>query len=245
MKTGDYILIAVILIFILIWQRGQIVAFFAKMNYVKGDIQKAIKLFDIAEKLGGMSSKNQINYGYLCLRGGDTQKAGEILKKAYRNEKNPALKKRINSIFAIVLWREGDLDGAIDMLEGVLDGFKETTVYQNLGIFYILKGDGKKALEFNKQAYEFNDGDLGIMDNLAQSYALCGDFKEAEKLYKKIIENEPHFPEPYYGFGTLLCQQGETEKGTKLIKEALEKSYSHLSVKSKEDVKQILDKYLN
>lgn len=243
MKIGDYVLIAVVLLFILIFKRGQLVAVFAKFCYAKGDIQKALQIFGIADKIGGMKTKNAINYGYLCLRQGDTQRARQILTKAYIKEKNLILKKRINSVFALVMWRNDDLDGAIDMLEGVLDGFQETAVYQNLGVFYVLKGDAEKALEFNKKAYEFNSDDLPIMDNLAQSLVLCGKFNEAEKLYIKILENEPSFPEPYYGFGTMLCERGEKEKGIELFEKALEKNYSYLSVKSKEEVEQILEGY--
>lgn len=243
MKNGDYLLIAVILLIILILKRGQIFAVFAKFCYAKGDVQKALRIFDLADKIGGMNTKNVVNYGYLYLRQGNTQKAEEILKKAYIKEKNPVLRKKINSIFALVLWKENDLDGAIDMLEGVLDGFQETTVYQNLGVFYILKGDGEKALEFNKKAYKFNSDDLSIMDNLAQSLVLCGKSDEAERLYEKILDSEPGFPEPYYGFGELLCERGEKEKGIELIEKALEKNYSFLSVKSEDEVKEILSRY--
>lgn len=243
MKIGDYILIAAVVIILLILKRGQLVSFFARFSYTRGNTQKALKIFSLAEKIGGMKAKNMINYGYLALRTGDTLKARTILTKAYVKEKNPLMKKRINSILALALWREGDLDGAIDMLEGVLDGFQETTVYQNLGVFYNLKGDGEKALEFNKKAYDFNSDDLGIMDNLAQSYVLCGQPDAAEKLYTEILEKEPSFPEPYYGFGTMLCEQGNLKKGLELIELSLEKNYSYLSVKSKEEVKQLLDKY--
>ncbi len=243
MKIGDYFLIAVILLFFLILKRGQLVAIFAKICHAKGDIKKALKLFDIAEKVGGMKPKNMINYGYLCLRQGEAQRAREILTKAYIKEKNRLVKKQINSIFALVLWQLGNLDDAVDMLEGVLDGYRETTVYQNLGIFYILKGDGKKALEFNLKAYDFNSDDLAIMDNLAQSYVLCNDYTKAEELYREILDKEPSFPEPYYGFGIILCERGEAEKGIKLIETALEKNYSYLSVKSKEEVMQILEEY--
>jgi len=106
MKSGDYLLIAVILLIILILKRGQIFAVFAKFCYAKGDVQKALRIFDLADKIGGMNTKNVVNYGYLYLRQGNTQKAEEILKKAYIKEKNPVLRKKINSIFALVLWKE-------------------------------------------------------------------------------------------------------------------------------------------
>ena len=41
--------------------------------------------------------------------------------------------------------------------------FENTNLYQNLGLMYILSGNGHKALEFNKKAYEYNPDDMVII----------------------------------------------------------------------------------
>ena len=87
--------------------------------------------------------------------------------------------------------------------------------------------------------------DLVIADNLAESYAISGDIQKAGELYEKILEKDPHFPEPYYSYGLILIDKGEKERGIDLIKESLEKRFSFLSVKSKEEIEEILEKFIN
>ena len=105
---------------------------------------------------------------------------------------------------------------------------------------YILSGDKQKALEYNKEAYEYNSDDLVITDNMAEAYALCGDYTHAAELYETLLEKEAHFPEPYYGYGLLLIDRGERERGIELIRESLGKRFTFLSVKSRAEVEEIL-----
>jgi tetratricopeptide (TPR) repeat protein len=105
---------------------------------------------------------------------------------------------------------------------------------------YVLKGDAQNALRFNQEAYVYNSDDLVIADNYAESLALCGKIDEAKTIYEKILYKEPHFPEAYYGYGLLLYENGEREKGIDLIRQYLDKRFSYLSVKTKEEVESLL-----
>ena len=85
---------------------------------------------------------------------------------------------RIMSLQALVAWKEGDIELAVGKLEDVYNqGFKNTNIYQNLGIMYNLSGDYEKALAFNKEAYDYNSDDNIIVDNLADTYSLMGEYK--------------------------------------------------------------------
>ena len=182
-------------------------------------------------------------FGYLLLRTGALEEARIALAMASMMPAKEQVKNRIKAVRALVYWKEGNLDDAIDTLENLIEDFKTTSVYQNLGLFYVLKGDKEKALDFNLEAYDYNCDDLVIMDNLAEAYMLCDMQDEAEEMYKKLLENEPHFPEAYYGYGLLLIQKGEKEKGLSLMKESLDKRFSYLSVMQKEDVEELIKKY--
>ena len=110
---------------------------------------------------------------------------------------------------------------------------------------YNLKGDGKKAVEFNEEAYDYNSDDNIITDNLAEAYAINGEYDKAKEIYEELLarDPEPRFPEAYYGYGELLIKQGEKEKGIELIEKSLEKPFSFLSLKSKEEIEQMLEEY--
>lgn len=150
------------------------------------------------------------------------------------------------SLQALVAWKEGDIELAVGKLEDVYNqGFKNTNIYQNLGIMYNLSGDYEKALAFNKEAYDYNSDDNIIVDNLADTYSLMGEYKEAEKIYEDLInrEPEPRFPEAYYGYGEVLINLGKTHEGIAMIEKSLTKPFSFLSLKTKEDIENMLSSY--
>ena len=58
-------------------------------------------------------------------------------------------------------------------------------------------------------------------------------------------ENKPEFPEAYYGYGRVLCKLGKKSEGIEMIKKSLDKPFSYMSVKSKQDVEKMLEEYEN
>ena len=239
-----WITLIIVIVFFII-KRSELMAFLAKRRYAKGDLQGALRKFALAKKIGKLSAASLFYYGYLLLRDGQVDYANTILTHASFGAKKPALKKRIKSMLAICEWKNGNLDNAIEMTEEVMVDYKTTNLYQNLGLLYVLRGDAKKAVEFNKEAYDYNSDDMIIMDNLAEAYALDGDVENATEMYEKLLEKEPHFPEPYYGFGLLLVENGQKERGIKLIEESLEKRFTFLSVLQKDEVEKLLEEARN
>ncbi len=238
MKILGIILIVVLAFFI--WKRSQVLALVAKVSYQRGQTEKAFKFFKVASKIGRLSAGDMMFYGYILLRAGELELSHEVLTRASLNASKTPMKRRIKSILALVIWKEGDLDTAIEMMEDVMEDFKSTNTYQNLGLMYVLKGDGKKALEFNLKAHEYNSDDLVIMDNLAESYAISGDIEKAKEIYLKLLEKEPGFPEPYYSYGMILAGEGKKEEGLELMKKSLSKRFSFLSVKDKAEVEALI-----
>lgn len=215
----------------------------AKKSYFKGDTKKCLQNFEKAEKSGNMNVGNRLFYGTVLLKAGRLEKARVVLAEASMLPAKPELKNKIKAMRALVVWKEGDIKEAILSLEELVSEFKNTAVYQDLGLLYVLDGDKEKALSFNLEAYDYNGDDIVIKDNLAEAYALCGDTENAEKIYKELLKLAPHFPEPYYGYGILLFEKGEKQAGLDYIKQALDKKYSFLSVLQKDEVERLLTEY--
>lgn len=234
---------AVLVIYIVV-KRSSLMAVWGKFQWQRGNEADALKCFERAEKLGNMGVENSVMYGYLLLRAGHFEKAREVLTLASMSTSKPQLKMRIKAMLALVEWKDCNIEQATEMLEEVIGNYKNTAVYQDLGLMYILSGDREKAMSFNLEAYEFNSDDMVILDNLAEAYALCGETEKAAETYEKLLEKEPHFPEAYYGYGMLLIDRGERERGIDLIKQSLDKRFSALSVKSREQVQQLLESYM-
>ncbi|MBR5613823.1 MAG: tetratricopeptide repeat protein [Clostridia bacterium] len=229
----------ILLIYVFV-KRAEFFALYARLQFQKGNTDKAVRWFAVANRLGPLKAESMMYYGYILLRTGNIRLAEEVLTRASLKAKKPAVKKRIKSLLSLVVWKNGDIDSAIEMMEDAISDFKVTSFYQNLGLLYNLKGDNKKALDFNLEAYDYNPDDLIISDNLAEAYVLCGETDKAMKQYETLLEKEPHFPEPYYNFGLLLIENGEKEKGIDYIKQSLDKRFTFLSVKTKEEVEAIL-----
>ena len=236
------ILLIVFLIFLVV-KRANIVAIFAKTRYSQKQYQKAMKLFKIADSIGNLSVHNKMLLGYVCLRCGeldDARKHLNLCKGMMRRDSKDRF--QIKNLLALVSWKEGNLSDAIEEMEEIVAAdYKNTQIYQNLGILYNLSEDTDKALKFNLEAYEYNSDDLIICDNLADTYAIRGEYETAAKYYQEMMEREvkPHFPEAYYGYGKVLVALGKTEEGLAMIKESLEKPFSYLSIRPKEEIEEL------
>jgi tetratricopeptide (TPR) repeat protein len=151
-------------------------------------------------------------------------------------------KMNVKSNMALVLWKKGQIDDALNMLKEVFENYKTTTIYGSLGFLLILKGDLDKALEFNLEAYEYNDSNAVILDNLGQTYYLMGEYDKSKEIYKKLVSSNPSFPEPYFNYGLVMKQKGNVERALELMNQALTYRFSFLSTVSKEEIEAEIEK---
>ena len=233
-------IILIVVLIILVVKRADLVAGFAKVKYNKRQFPEAMKIFKAADKIGNLSVGNKILLGYVCLRCGALEEARKHLRLCITlTKRDSADRNQVKNLLALVSWKEGNLGEAIEELEEVVEtGYKNTVIYQNLGILYNLSGDHEKALKFNQEAYEYNKDDHIICDNLADSYAICGAYDKAAEIYADLMERDPQprFPEAYYGYGKVLISQGKTEEGLEMIRQSLTKPFSYLSIRPKEEI---------
>ncbi len=221
-------------------RRGTIMARFAAIYAGKGNTAKAFRLYRKADKMGKMTYNAQINCGYFFLKNGYLKDARIIFNKLMMDKKLTKVQKlQLKSLQALVVWKEGNLDEAIEMLEEVTKEYITSLTYQSLGLLYIIKRDKEKAMSYCLEAYEYNSDDMVIMDNLAEAYALCGETEKAMETYERLLEKNPHFPDAYYGYGILLMQEGKREEGLDYIGRALNKQFSFLSALPRERVESI------
>ena len=232
---------AILIIYIVV-KRADFVARVGHFRHARGDNIGAVKAFAFADKIGNMHLNNKIAYGYLLLRTGDINAANKVLTIVSMQApvKKKTIKLRAKSMLALVMWKRGDLDDAIETLEKVFAEYKSVIIYQSLGLMYLHKGEPNRALEFALEAYDYDDGNTIIIDNLAEAYVLNGNLEKAKEMYEKLFEMNPHFPEAYFGYGKLLIELGEREKGLELVKQSLDKPFTFLSSITREQVENYL-----
>ena len=228
-------------LFFLFVKRADLIARIGHFQYMRGNSAKALDWYSRANKIGNMNDNNKIAYGFILLRNAYINEAAKFFQLVTMQAKKPQTKNQAKSMLALVSWKRGDIGEAIESLEELLESFKNTNIYQNLGLLYVLRGEPNRALEFNLEAYDYNDSDKIIIDNLAESYVLNGNLEKAKEMYEKLFTLEPHFPEAFFGYGKLLIKLGETDKGVEIMRQALDKPFTFLSVLTREKVENFLD----
>lgn len=247
-RFNKWIGMAALLVYLLILvyvSRARIYTIIGTRKYGLGRLDEAIKWFGRAYAANRGGIRTAVNYAYLLLKSGELQKPEEILQKALKEHPRDQDVPYLKSIMALVLWKKGELDQAVEMLGEVIQTYKTTTVYGSLGFMLIEKGDLDKALQFNLEALEFNPRDNIINDNLGQNYLLLGQYDKAREVYEKLLEKAPSFPEPYYNYGLLMEKLGNREKALESMRKALNMKFSFLSTITREEVETAISRLEN
>lgn len=234
-----YVVAGVFIVYMLFSNRNIIYEALATNAYKKGDMEKAIGLLEKATKATS-NPRPKITYGYLLLKAGKLEKASLVFKEMIGSDIDEDSKIKAKSNYALVLWKSGELDSAIKLLEEILSGYTSTVIYGSLGYLYILKGDLEKAVEFNKEAYDYNSSDPIILDNLGNAYYLAGDLSKSEEIYIKLMKLNPQFPEAHYNYSLLLKELGRFDEALDYMKKANSYNLSFLSNLTKEDTQKQL-----
>ncbi|MDI6851734.1 MAG: tetratricopeptide repeat protein [bacterium] len=123
----------------------------------------------------------------------------------------------------IALYRLGNLEEAEKELLRVKDTLKGAmNVSADLGDLYYDMENFEKAIEFYKEAVEFEPFDPIILNNLALSYFQNEQIDLAIETIKKAIELNPMEAEYYDNLAMMLYEKGEVEECLKELYKATE-----------------------
>ncbi|MDQ2085950.1 hypothetical protein RBH29_05790 [Herbivorax sp. ANBcel31] len=234
------VVLGVFVVYMFFSNRSIFYEVFATKAHNKGEMEKAIGLFKKASKTT-QNTRPKITYGYLLLKAGKIDIASEVFKEMIGSNIDEDSKRKAKSNYALVLWKDGKIDEAIELLEEVFSEYESSVIYGSLGYLYILKGDLKKALEFNKEAYDYDDADPIILDNLGYVYYLIEDFSKSDEIYKELMKLKPQFPEAYYNYSLVLKKLDKLEDALEIIKKGNNYNVSFLSNLTKEEMKSQLE----
>jgi tetratricopeptide (TPR) repeat protein len=230
------ILIVGFILYGLFRSRSDIYANIGNVQYMKGKEDIAYKWMGRAVKVKDSKPNYKIAYALLKLKNDEIDEAERLLQNVVDSNAAADDKNKAKTTMGLVHWKKGRLYFAINSLEQIYADYKNTVLYGYLGFFYILKGDLERALEFNKEAYEYNSTNQLIINNLAHTNLLIGNYNEAENLYKGLMERNPSFLEAYYYYGLVKVNQGDKEEGLNLIKKSLGYKNSILASAAVEEV---------
>lgn len=239
-----FIAFAIMLIYSLHKYLPSIYMTLGKYNYLKNN-DKMFDYFEKAYKTGRLSADQKLYYAYMAMREGRMDKAERLFNAVLSYKQEPDLMARARLNYGLFLWKKGNLDEAIELTEKVFKDYKSSVSYGNYGYLLMMKGDLQKALEVNLEAYDYNDSNAVIADNLGQNYYLLGQYEKSREIYEKLMQSNPQFPIPYFNFAKTLYALGEKEAASDKLKQALQYPFSAVAEISRDEVENMLLKIEN
>lgn len=203
----------------------------------EGKIEEGLKVFKKGADSKNVDFMTKIRYAFTELKFGSLVKAKEAISKILAERKLPSgMRYEAKAVFALILYKEGSLTDAKELMLEVYENFKNTNMYCTLGYLFNVLEQPETAVKLNLEAYQFNSDHNTILDNLGQAYYLNGEYDKAEEIYERLIDKSPNFPEPYYNYALVLIKKGNKEYADELLSEALAKPFNNLTTVTKEEI---------
>ena len=195
--------------------------------------QTALRLYDEAVRLGTTAPNILQAYALLLMREGDFDKARQLMERMSRMKSlsdEDWFQLRVQ--YSVNLWVAGELDKAMETINRAATHSMNGTIYNTLGMYWVDKarqtGDFGPALEFNRQALEYDDEDPSTLDNLGQLYeAMAGAENDVEKAseyqakavkyYKKAHALKPRQITTLYYLARMLHEAGDDTGAKELL----------------------------
>ncbi|MBF9014361.1 MULTISPECIES: lipopolysaccharide assembly protein LapB [unclassified Oceanispirochaeta] len=237
------ILVPVMLLIYLGFRFRSLLLYFKALKvYGAGNTEKAVTMLKKSVE-EGLSNKHQLTVGYLLLKEGFIDDAERIFTYLIHNPGAKFNAQHARSYNALIHWKSDRLDEAVEELEALLtENYRTSSFYSNFGFFLIEQGNLERALEINLEAEAYDGESAVIQDNLGLCYIKLNDWDKAEKLYAKLMEKDPSFPDAWYNAALVAEKKNDKEKAVSYLNTALTKKFSYLSTLSREQVEEQLNK---
>lgn len=120
----------------------------------------------------------------------------------------PALAQEPGREQAIALFKQGETDRALPLLEKVSNG-ADAEILNYIGLAYVSKRDYKKGSKSLEKAVSLEPGNVTYRSNLAYTYLLNKDLKKARKEAEKILAADPNRAAGYFIRGRANLADGK------------------------------------
>lgn len=215
----------------------------ARKAHQEGRTEEAMKLYQEVMDEGNKDPAVFLPYSVLLIRNGRYAEAREMLVKNQKLPMGPDQKNQLFVNYAACVYKMGELQKGIDLLERQHQKQPSGMIYETLGYLYIEAGDTEKALAYNMEAYEYDDEDAITLDNLGQIYyRMLGDKEKAKEYFEKAIEVKPGQIDTLYFLAQYDLEAGDTEAAKEKLEKAMEGRFSPLNHATKEMVQELLNK---
>ncbi|MGL5354006.1 MAG: tetratricopeptide repeat protein [Clostridium sp.] len=203
-----------------------ICGFMGKLGISNKHPNKAISWYKTAAKFRNAKAKYIINYVYCEIKYGYVEDADRILTRILkRRETHKPFKGQdiidIQMVRALLEWKKGDVDKAIEILNELFEQEKTLTLYTTLAYMKTIKGNVNDSLEFSKEAYKRFENDILVRSIYGINLYKDGQKDEAGKIFEVLAEGITNIPDTLYFYALLLIESGNEEEAIEMLKKAM------------------------
>ena len=165
------------------------IANLARCYSIKGDFEKAIRIYEKLERENKNDVRFLINIALLHLNNKNIDDALAYFKKAEKIE--PEDHSVLNNIGMIYLIK-GNLSSAISLFRKARKNKNDDyTIYNNLGVCFVALNNIDKALYYFKIARELNRSAKHVINNLSNALQKIGDHESVISLVDDFLQAHP------------------------------------------------------
>ena len=221
---------------------GNMIGNKALTAHTKNDYKKAMELYEEAYAKGMDKPRLLRGYTVLLIRTNQFDKALDVIKKT---EKQPGLSERdtieLHINYAIIVWKKGHLDHALEILENDFQKFKNGQMYSIIGYLKVEQGNAEEALAFNQAALEYDDSDPVYLDNMAQTYyRVVGDKETAKTYFDRAIAIKPKAIDTNYFLALYDIEAGDKESARQRLNTSRRGFFSPLNYATPDKIDALL-----
>ncbi|MFQ3573011.1 MAG: tetratricopeptide repeat protein [Thermodesulfovibrionales bacterium] len=193
----------------------------AKIQFCKGNINKAIELYKESINKNPMFVKAYNALGEIYESKGDIQTAIRYYEIAH--EISPANTERLITLSKL-LHKVGEDEKAVSLLKSAASKTRDdvSTTDHLLGEIFLSQDNNELALETLQKAHRRNPSDIHIMKSLAEAYRRVGKTEHALDMYNRILEISKEDADIYYEMGKSFIELGDKKKAIECMKKAWE-----------------------
>ena len=182
--------------------------------YNSDNIKNTKKYYDKAISFNHAKIKISITYLLILMRIGELDKALKLADSLITNPKATQSEKYIVKEYRCLIYHKlGNSQEALDDAKEIFENFKNTTIYGLLGYLMLACNEPiDETMSLCIEAYDYNNDDRDIVDNMVLAYYKNGEYEKAEELAKELIEMSPTFVEAHYHSALVAKALGKTKE---------------------------------
>ncbi len=232
---------AVITVVLIIVFYSSLLAIIGNYLYITGDMERGVRILKKALDRKTISPVAHLNYSIHLVRSGNGREAIEYLQRGLALKPTLMTEKNIMLTLGSSYWTIGEIDKAIEILEGMRSRYEYVNahVLTTLGYMYFVKQEYEKAKEITYLAIDDTPNSGSAWDNMGQINYALNQRDEAKSAFLKAIEYKDDLPDSHYYLALLAYEDGDIDLARERIQKAESCTLSALNTVNREQIEKL------